>query len=158
MDWRRIGGRAEFVEAGRPPADGRRIYWNKRLVLAQAGRAGAARRRWDPAEADRDAGPVQFYLDLLALLSARNVDNVTLIRDRGARLKRSAVLDDVPVRIFDLGKGTRTTYWVGVKDQRLHRVETQVDRYGGTATLTFTARGPRRIALPPRSEWTGARP
>ena len=153
VDWRRIGGRADLREAGHPARDSRRILWNKRLVLAQAGRAGAASRRWDPAAADRDAGPVQFYLDFLALLSARNIDNVALIRDRGARFRGTDEVDGVPVRIFDLGAGTRTSYWVGIEDQRLHRVETRVDRYGGDAALTFTARGPRRIKLPPRSEW-----
>ena len=136
-------GRGEMTLTD-PTGQERRYVWTRRTVRAQAAPGSG---RYVAQAPDPSGDPVHAVIAFLNLLSAETIDNTTNIKDQGARWLGRATLDGEAVDRYRYGGGGRTSYWVGVDDGLLRKVQARLPD-DSLLTVRLTAHGPVRVALP----------
>lgn len=158
IDWVNHVGRIELrtdLDTGDDPPP-RAIVWNRSVVFEEVpGLADALTAQGRPAASwvarplDPQAAPLHVLLQLIDTTSSDKRDNPVLLRSQGIRwLRRDSVTigeDNIAVDVFE---NRRTTYWVGVKDRLLHRLDASLESTGTTGVLRFSDRRPRIVATP----------
>lgn len=158
IDWvnhvGRIELRTEIDGAEDPPA--RSVVWNRSVVfeevpgladaLAAQGRPPAS---WVARPLDPQAAPLHLLLQLIDTTSSNKRDNPVLLRSQGIRwLRRDVVKGAGGAVSVDVFENRRTTYWVGVEDRLLHRLDASLESTGTTGVLRFSDRRPRIVDTP----------
>jgi hypothetical protein len=154
VDWANHVGRVTVHTdvRGRAATPDRDVVWNPDVVfeevpgleqrLAARGRPGV---EWVARQLDPRASNLHLVLQLIDTTSSTQRDNPVLLMSNGVRWLRR---DHVGATSVDVYRNQRTTYWVGRKDHRLHRLEAALGATRSTATVTFSDLGPRTIATP----------
>ena len=154
IDWENHVGRATVHTEvdGKPAGADRDVVWNPNVVfeevpgleaeMAARGRPGV---QWVARPLDPRSSSLHLLLQLIDTTSSTTRDNPVLLVSNGVRWLRTDEVDGTPVDVF---RNDRTTYWVGRKDHRLHRLEARLSATDSVARLDFTDVGPRTIEVP----------
>jgi hypothetical protein len=153
IDWANHVGRVTVHSTvkGKSNVRDRDVVWNPDVVfeqvpgleakLAAQGQPGVS---WVARQLDPHASTLHLILRLVLTTSSTQRDNPQLLQSKARYLGRKTV-DGVSADVFREGT---IVYWIGRKDQRLHRMDAKLASIGATASLTFSHFGPRQIATP----------
>jgi hypothetical protein len=140
IDFRNGRGQATLRD---PSGQTRQYLWTPKMVYAQS---APKSRRYERERPNPDGNPVHQMIAFLNLLSAETVDNTVNIVDQGARYLGREEIAGATVDRYRYGGDGRTTYWVGVEDGLLHRVQAELPQ--GRLEVDLGERGKQLIKIP----------
>jgi len=104
---------------------------------------------WIARPLDVATSPLDIVLRLIDTAASTTRDNPVLIQSRQVQWLRAELLREQPTDVF---RDQRTTYWVSRDDQRLQRLDAELEATSSTAQIDFIDHGPRTIDTPAEAD------
>ena len=156
VDWTRPLARATYAAVDGSAAS-TEYEWDRSTVIAAVPgleAAMAADGRGGVTWASRPLDPTTTALDavfaLIFTLSSDRPENPQLLVQAGARSLGRRTVDGQASEGFRYSP--TVTYWVGVSDGLIHRVDARFKTFSDPLVLRLTRQGPRTLRQPQRSE------
>jgi hypothetical protein len=149
VDWADHTGRATLTTFSDGDGDGTAERRDEVTEVAWSEQEVALRPEdgeWSVRAADPRNTPLDQVIALIVGAAGPERDNPLLVAQSAATFVRTDSVDDVAVDVID--GGGPLTYWIGVDDGALHRLDAEIAGFEGTTTITFTDHGSRTIDLP----------